>query len=52
MGIVHESAGDLNKCLANSQIFKAPDLYHLWNLQSPELFNNTLMAWINDKELP
>ena len=50
--IVHESAEDLNKCLAHSQIFKAPGLYHLWNLQSPELFNKTVRAWINDKNLP
>ena len=49
--IVHESAEDLNKCLPNSQIFKAPGLYHVWNLESPELFNKTVRAWINDKKL-
>lgn len=50
--LVHESAEDLNKCLPNSKIFKAPGLYHVWNLQSPELFNQTVRAWLNDKELP
>lgn len=52
MEIVHESAEDMNKCLPNSKIFKAPGLYHVWNLESPELFNKTVRAWINDKELP
>ena len=52
MEIVHESAEDLNKCLLNSRIFKAPGLFHVWNLESPELFNKTLRAWINDKDLP
>jgi pimeloyl-ACP methyl ester carboxylesterase len=52
MELVHESAEDLNKCLPHSKIFKAPGLFHVWNLESPELFNNTLGAWINDKELP
>jgi len=50
--IVHESAEDLNKCLPNSKIFKAPGLYHAWNLESPELFNKRVWAWINDEELP
>ena len=52
MELVHESAEDLNKCLLNSRIFKAPGLFHVWNLESPELFNKTLRAWINDKDLP
>lgn len=52
MDLVHESAEDLNKCLPNSRIFKAPGLCHIWNLESPELFNKTVRAWINDKELP
>lgn len=52
MDLVHESAEDLNKCLQNSRIFKAPGLFHVWNLESPELFNKTVRAWINDKELP
>jgi Predicted hydrolases or acyltransferases (alpha/beta hydrolase superfamily) len=52
LGIVHESAEDLNKCLPNSKIFKAPGLYHFWNLQSPDLFNKMVRAWIDDKELP
>ena len=50
--LVHESAVDLNKRLPNSKIFKAPDLYHCWNLQSPELFNKTVRAWINGEKLP
>ncbi len=52
MDLVHESAEDLNRCLPNSRIFKAQGLFHVWNLESPELFNKTVRAWINDKELP
>ena len=50
--LVHESAEDLNKCLPNSKIFKAPGLFHVWNLESPELFNKILRAWITDEKLP
>lgn len=52
MKLVHESAEDLNRCLQNSQIFKAPGLYHCWNLESPYLFNKTVRAWLNNKKLP
>lgn len=48
---VHESAKDLNKCLSNSKAFMVSDLYHLWNLESPDLFNKTVRAWLNNKEL-
>ncbi|MGB9978232.1 alpha/beta fold hydrolase [Methanobacterium sp.] len=51
MELVHESAEDMNRCIPNSKIFKAPGLCHVWNLQSPELFNKTLRACINDEEL-
>lgn len=50
--LVHESAEDLNKCLPNSQIFKAPGLFHVWSLESPDIFNKTVRTWLNDKELP
>jgi hypothetical protein len=30
----------------------APGLHHLWNLQDPVLFNETVRAWAAGKELP
>ncbi len=52
MELVHESAENMNKCLPNSKIFKVPGLFHCWNLESPDLFNKTVRAWLNDKRLP
>lgn len=50
--VVYESALDLNKCLPNSKVYKAANLGHTWPLESPELFSNVVMAWINNNPLP
>lgn len=50
--IIKESARDLIKILPNSRGAVALKVGHLWNLESPELFNSTLAAWLNDVELP
>lgn len=50
--IIKESASDLVKIFPNSRAAVALKVGHLWNLESPELFNKTLMAWLTEHELP
>lgn len=38
--------------LKNARGMIAPNVGHVWNLQSPELFTNTVRAWITDVPLP
>ena len=46
--IIKESACDLIKTLQISKGYMAPKLGHLWNLESPDLFNKVLRSWINN----
>ncbi len=50
--IIKESARDLTNVLPNSKAYTALKVGHLWNIESPELFNSVLRSWINDKTLP
>lgn len=50
--IINESAKSLLSVLPNSRGVYALKSGHMWNMENPELFNNTLRAWINDEALP
>lgn len=50
--IIKESARDLINVLPNSEGAMALKVGHMWNIENPELFNNTLRAWITDETLP
>jgi pimeloyl-ACP methyl ester carboxylesterase len=50
--IVNESARNLLSILPNSKRASAPKSGHMWNMENPEMFNNALMAWITDNNLP
>ncbi len=50
--IINESAKSLLNVLPNSRGVYALKSGHMWNMENPELFNNTLRAWINDEALP
>ena len=50
--IVKESSLDLMNIIPNAQGAVALKFGHLWNLESPELFNKVLRAWITDHNLP
>lgn len=50
--IIKKSASNLLNLLPNSKGRIALDVGHLWNIEKPELFNETLKAWINDFNLP
>lgn len=50
--IIKESARVLLNILPNSEGAVALKVGHLWNLESPKLFNDILLAWINDTEIP
>jgi pimeloyl-ACP methyl ester carboxylesterase len=40
------------RSLKNSKGFIVPQAGHVWNLQNPKLFSDTVRAWISDKPLP
>lgn len=50
-GIMRQSAHDLLKALPNAQGRIAPKVGHNWPLEAPELFIETVRAWIEDKPL-
>jgi pimeloyl-ACP methyl ester carboxylesterase len=50
--ILKEFAKDLMNVLPNSEGAVALKVGHLWNLESPKLFNNVLRNWINNMVLP
>lgn len=42
----------LNRSIPNSKGVIAPNCGHVWNLEAPDLFAETVRAWITDRELP
>lgn len=50
--VIKESAGDLINSIPNSRSYIVPKLGHVWNLQSPEFFNQVLCDWITGNSLP
>ncbi len=49
--ILKNSARDLMHVLPNSKTYVVPKLGHVWNLESPELFNRVLRSWIANKTM-
>lgn len=50
--VIKESARDLVNTLPNCEAYLAPGMGHMWNMESPELFNQVLRCWIRKKPLP
>jgi len=50
--VIKESAKDLIQALPNSKAYMVPKRGHVWNMESSELFNQTLRAWIAGNQLP
>jgi pimeloyl-ACP methyl ester carboxylesterase len=50
--VIKESALDLVNFLPNSSAYIVPKVGHVWNMESPELFNQVLHSWITGKSLP
>lgn len=51
-GVIKEHARDLVDTLPNSKAYLAPGVGHMWNMESPELFNQVLNSWIAGQSLP
>lgn len=49
--VIKESARDLVKVLPNSEAYEIPKGGHVWNMESPELFNKVLRNFITEKPL-
>ncbi|MBE0699528.1 MAG: alpha/beta hydrolase [Anaerolineaceae bacterium] len=47
-----QAAEKLRKCYPQAQSIVVPGLHHLWNLENPALFANTVRAWAAGKPLP
>lgn len=50
--IMHESVRDLLKALPSAQGYVVANAIHNWSLQLPELFTQTVRAWITNRVLP
>ena len=37
---------------SNRSVFKAPNAHHGWNIEFPQLFNDMLWAWVENKPVP
>ncbi len=51
-GLAHSSARRLLAAIPGSRAVVVPGVGHTWNLQAPELFTQTVRAWIGDQPLP
>lgn len=50
--VIKESASDLKNAIPNSKSYFVPRAGHVWNLESPELFNSVLRSFITGNQLP
>ncbi|MBI4814254.1 MAG: alpha/beta hydrolase [Methanobacterium sp.] len=50
--VIKESARDLVKVLPNSEAYVVPKRGHVWNMESPELFNQVLRSFITGNPIP
>ena len=50
--IITQAVAVIAQLMPNAQGRLAPGLGHGWNVQAPDLFNQTVRAWITDSALP
>lgn len=50
--LMHDSLRDLLKAMPSAQGRVVANAIHNWSMQWPELFTQTVRAWITDRELP
>ena len=50
--IAKQAAKKVMACLPHARGIMAPKLKHVWSLQAPTLFTDTVRAWIEDQPLP
>jgi len=51
-GLAKQGAKKVAMCLKHTQGVIVPGVNHVWNLQAPDLFTDTVRAWIEDRPLP
>lgn len=51
-GVARRGARKFADCLKHAQRIVVPGVGHVWNLQAPELFTETVRSWIEDRPLP
>lgn len=51
-GVAKGGARKFAACLKHSQMIVVPGVGHVWNLQAPDLFTETVRNWIEDRPLP
>jgi pimeloyl-ACP methyl ester carboxylesterase len=49
--VIKESAGDLDRALPTSQVYIVPKKGHMWNIESPKLFNHVLRNFLTGKPI-
>ena len=47
-----QAAAQLSKSIAQARGYTVPGFGHVWNLQNPDLFTETVRAWIGSTPLP
>jgi pimeloyl-ACP methyl ester carboxylesterase len=50
--VMHDSARDLRKAIPSAQACVVANAIHNWSMQLPDLFTETVRAWITDRDLP
>jgi pimeloyl-ACP methyl ester carboxylesterase len=49
--MAHRAARELRRRLPAKAVM-APGVGHIWNLEAPDLFTETVRAWMRDRPLP
>jgi pimeloyl-ACP methyl ester carboxylesterase len=50
--LMHDSTRDLLKAMPSAQGYVVANAIHNWSMQLPDLFTQTVQAWISDRALP
>ncbi len=50
--VMHDSMRDLLKAMPTAQGYVVTNAIHNWSMQLPDLFTETVRAWITDRALP
>jgi pimeloyl-ACP methyl ester carboxylesterase len=51
MTMANRAARELSRTLPAKEVM-APGVGHVWNLEAPDLFTDTVRAWLTDQPLP
>jgi len=50
--VVQQAAREISTTIQGAKGVMVPGVGHIWNLEAPDLFTETLRSWVTDTPLP